>query len=63
MEKEQDWSYSPYIPGSEYYSPERRSEIREGARKLRRQYLRYAPKCKAADSFASLTKEVLKNEQ
>jgi hypothetical protein len=36
MEKEQDWSYSPYIPGSEYYSPERRSEIREGARKLRR---------------------------
>ena len=41
MEKEQDWSYSPYISGSEYYSPERRSEIREGARKLRRQYLRY----------------------
>ena len=41
MEKEQDWSYSPYIPGSKYYSPERRSEIREGARKLRRQYLRY----------------------
>ena len=41
MEKEQDWSYSPYIPGSEYYSLERRSEIREGARKLRRQYLRY----------------------
>lgn len=41
MEKEQDWSYSPYIPGSEYYSPERRSEIREGARKLRKQYLRY----------------------
>ena len=29
------------IPGSEYYSLERRSEIREGARKLRRQYLRY----------------------
>ena len=41
MEKEQDWSYSPCIPGSEYYSPERRSEIREGARKLRRQCLRY----------------------
>ena len=41
MEKEQDWNYSPYIPGSEYYSPERRSEIREGARKLRKQYLRY----------------------
>ena len=41
MEKEQNWSYSPYIPGSEYYSLERRSEIREGARKLRRQYLRY----------------------
>lgn len=41
MEKEQDWNYSPCISGSEYYSPERRSEIREGARKLRRQYLRY----------------------
>ena len=41
MEKEENWSYSPYIPGSEYYSLERRSEIREGARKLRRQYLRY----------------------
>ena len=41
MEKEQDWSYRPYIPGSEYYSPERRSEIRDGARKLHRQYLRY----------------------
>ena len=24
---------------------------------------RYAPKCKAADSFANLTKEVLKDEQ
>ena len=41
MEKEQDWNYSPYIPGSEYYNPERRLEIREGARKPRRQYLRY----------------------
>lgn len=41
MEKEQDWNYNPYIPGSEYYNPKRRSEIREGARKLRRQYLRY----------------------
>ena len=30
MEKEQDWSYRPYIPGSEYYSPERPSEIRAG---------------------------------
>ena len=41
MDKEQDYTYSPYIPGSEYYNPERRSEIREGARKLRKQYLRY----------------------
>lgn len=41
MEKDQDYSYSPYISGSEYYNIERRSEIREGSRKLRRQYLRY----------------------
>lgn len=41
MDKEQDWRYSPYVPGSEYYNPERRAEIREGAKKLRKQYLRY----------------------
>ena len=41
MEEKQEYQYQPVIPGNEYYSLERRSEIREGARKLRRQYLRY----------------------
>lgn len=41
MKKEKNYSYQISSPGSEYYDLERRSEIREGARKLRRQYLRY----------------------
>ena len=41
MEKKQEFQYQPVVPGSEYFSLERRSEIREEARKLRRQYLRY----------------------
>ena len=41
MEKDQEYISKPYVPGSEYYSLEKRSEIREDARKLRRQYLRY----------------------
>ena len=41
MEKKQEYQYQPVVPGNEYYSLERRSEIREEVRKLRRQYLRY----------------------
>ena len=41
MGKKQEYQYQPVVPGNEYYSLERRSEIREEARKLRRQYLRY----------------------
>ena len=41
MEEKQKYQYQSIIPGNEYYNLERRSEIREGARKLRRQYLRY----------------------
>ena len=41
MEEKQEYQYQPIVPGNEYYNLERRSEIREGARKLRRQYLRY----------------------
>ena len=41
MERKQEYIYQPVVPGSEYYNLERRSEIREGARKLRRQYFRY----------------------
>ena len=41
MEEKREYKYQPIVPGNEYYDLERRSEIREGARKLRRQYLRY----------------------
>ena len=41
MEEKQEYQYHPIPPESEYYDLERRSEIREGSRKLRRQYLRY----------------------
>ena len=41
MENKQNYTYQPIVPGSEYYDLEHRSEIRDGARKLRKQYLRY----------------------
>lgn len=41
METKQKFANQSIAPGDEYYDLERRSVIREGARKLRRQYLRY----------------------
>ena len=41
METGKEYTYQPIASEREYYNMERRSEIREGARKLRRQYLRY----------------------
>ncbi len=41
MEDRQEYSQWLRTPEREYYDLERRSEIRDGARKLRKQYLRY----------------------
>ena len=41
METRKEHTYQPIVSEREYYDLEHRSEIREGARKLRRQYLRY----------------------
>ena len=41
METRKEHTYQPIASEREYYDLEHRSEIREGARKLRRQYLRY----------------------
>ena len=41
METRKEHTYQPIASEIEYYDLEHRSEIREGARKLRRQYLRY----------------------
>lgn len=41
METGKEYTYQPIASEREYYNLERRSEIREGARKLRKQYLRY----------------------
>ena len=41
MDTRKEYIYHPINSEKEYYDLERRTEIREGARKLRRQYLRY----------------------
>ena len=41
MENGKEYSCQPIASEREYYELERRSEIREGARRLRKQYLRY----------------------
>ncbi len=41
MENGKEYSCQPIASEREYYDLERRSEIREGARKLRKQFLRY----------------------
>lgn len=41
METRKEHTYQPIASEREYYDLEHRLEIREGARKLRRQYLRY----------------------
>lgn len=41
METGKEYTYQPIASEREYYDLERRSEIREGARKLRKQFLRY----------------------
>ena len=41
MENGKEYSCQPIASEREYYDLERRSEIREGARRLRKQYLRY----------------------
>ena len=41
MQREQEPWNRTIAPESRYYDLERRSEIREGVRKLRKQYLRY----------------------
>ena len=41
METRKEHTYQPIVSERQYYDLEHRSEIRDGVRKLRRQYLRY----------------------
>ena len=57
METRKEHTYQPIASEREYYDLEHRSEIREGARKLRRQYLRY----KEAEIIYSMSHKKLRD--